>query len=431
MRSRAVVVPLRAVAPLLAALLVAGGGCGGVVTRDSDPGGEPATKRCLASAPWTRQQALNSSFAGKNDYFGASVAVSGDTAVVGAWRANFGSAYAFTRSGSTWTEQQRLTAAESILLDHFGAAVAVDGARVIVGVPLDDDEGLYSGSAYVFTLSNATWKQQEKLTASDGTIQDFFGTAVAVNGDTTVVGAPSNDGGGSGVGAVYAFVWSGTAWSEERLVVSDTWRGNKSFGGSVAVDGDTVVGGAPGDDEGGVAAGAAYVFTRSGSTWSQQKLMASEAAERRSFGGVVAVSGDTIVVGAAHDDEWGTDSGSAYVFSRNGSTWTEQQRLVASDASGGQLFGAAVAVDGDTVVVGAPAESVAGAVAGSVHVFSRAGDAWVHQQQLEVRDAPAGYRFGGSLAISGRTLVVGALSEEAGAGSTGTVYVFERCLPAE
>ena len=209
--------------------------------------------------------------------------------------------------------------------------------------------------------------EQAKLMASDAQASDYFGYSVAVAGDTVVVGARDEDSEGLNAGAAYVFVRNGTTWTEQaKLMASDAQAGDW-FGYSVAVSGDTVVVGAYYEDSGGSDAGAAYVFVRNGTSWSQQgKLVAGDAQADDQFGQSVAISGDTVVVGAHYEDDGGSDAGAAYVFVYDGTAWTEQDKLVAGDAQVDGRFGYSVAVSGDTVVVGASGE---GSYAGAAYVF--------------------------------------------------------------
>jgi hypothetical protein len=315
----------------------------------------------------------------------------------------------------TWSEQQKLTASDEAWNDDFGTSVALSGDTAVVGAPFDDDAGSASGSAYVFVRSGTRWSQQQKLTASDAAPNDDFGLAVAVSGDTAVVGAIGDDDAGRDSGAAYVFVRSGTRWRQQQKLTASDAASSDLFGNSVAVSGDTAVVGARGDDDaGGVNSGAAYVFVRSGTRWSQQqKLTASDAAPNDDFGLAVALSGDTAVVGA--------ENNSAYVFVRSGTRWSEQQKLTASDAAAGAggFFGNSVAVSGDTAVVGAYADVDAGGDSGAAYVFVRSGTRWSEQQKLTASDAAAGIRFGNSVAVSGDTAVVGAYADD-------SAYVFVR-----
>ncbi len=243
------------------------------------------------------------------DSFGTSVAVSGDTAVVGVWlddhvggNTDEGSAYVFVRSGGVWAQQAKLIASDAAANDRFGLSVAVSGDTVVVGAHFDDHAvGIDHGSAYVFVRSGGVWTQQQKLIASDAAADDQFGYSVAVSGDTAVVGAwADNHLGGNDAGSAYVFVRSGVVWIEQAKLIASDAELFENFGNSVAVSGDTAVVGARNDNyPGGVQAGSAYVFVRSGGGWTQQvKLTPSDAAVSDEFGISVAVSGDTAVVGA-------------------------------------------------------------------------------------------------------------------------------------
>ena len=237
--------------------------------------------------------------------------------------------------------QVKLTAIDARAGDTFGNSVAVDGDTIVAGAPEDSSS---RGSAYVFVRNGATWARQAKLTASDGAAGDLFGAAVAVSGDTIVVGAHGDDGVGPlpyiGEGSAYVFVRNGTTWTEQAKLTPSDGGSGVLFGNRVTVDGDTIVAGAQGDDDAGMASGAAYVFVRNGATWTEQaKLTAADGAGADFFGVSVAVSGDTVVAGARGDSDVGTASGSAYVFVRNGATWTQQAKLTASDAAANDLFG--------------------------------------------------------------------------------------------
>ena len=286
---------------------------------------------------WQIEAELTASDAAANDWFGWSVSVSGDTALVGAYGDDdggsaSGSVYVFTRSGGVWSQQAKLTAADAAAVDYFGYSVSVSVDTALVGAPRDDDGGSGSGSAYVFTRSGGVWTQQGKLTASDAAADDNFGKSVSVSGETALIGAPLDDDGGSTSGSAYVFTRSGGVWTEQQKITASDVAAGDYFGYSVSVSGDTAVVGAPNDDDGGSASGSAYVFTRSSGVWTQQqKLVAADAAADDQFGVSVSLSGDTTVVGALYDDDGGSASGSAYVFTRSGTVWTEQQKIVASE----------------------------------------------------------------------------------------------------
>jgi predicted amidohydrolase len=325
-------------------------------------------------------------------------------------------------------EDQELTASDAAAGDAFGDSVAVSGNTAVVGASFSNDAGgINSGSAYVFVRNGSTWSQQAKLTASDVTADDLFGRSVAVSGDTVVVGAYRDDDGGVDSGSAYVFVRSGNTWSQQAKLTASDGAADDLFGRSVAVSGDTVVVGSYLDDDGGVNSGSAYVFDRNGTTWNEQsKLTASDAAERNWFGVSVAFSGDTVVVGASLQSYYREGTGSAYVFVRNGTGWVEQAKLSGSDADWTDYFGRSVAVFGDTALVGAPVVEGGG---GSVYVFVRNGATW--SQETKLTAPTVGARFGTSVSIFGDTAVVGYPFEgqdmgNPGATAIGSAYVFKR-----
>jgi hypothetical protein len=384
------------------------------------------------------EQKLTASDGATEDSFGYSVAVSGATVVVGArgddigGNGEQGSAYVFEIHRGSWVETQKLTASDGAAGDQFGASVAVSGATIVVGAVADDIGGNGDqGSAYVFERHRGSWVETQKLTASDGATEDFFGVSVAVSGATIVVGAFLDDIGGNGdQGSAYVFERQGGSWGETQKLTASDGAVDNLFGNSVAVSGATIVVGAHRDDIGGnVYQGSAYVFARRGGSWVEtQKLTASDGAAGDLFGLSVAVSGATIVVGAPGDNIGGNVyQGSAYVFVRRGGSWVESQKLTASDGAAGDLFGASVAVSGATIVVGAPGDDIGGnGDQGSAYVFERQGGSWVETQKLTASDGAAGDEFGASVAASGATIVVGARGDTIGGNFLqGSAYVFE------
>ena len=401
-----------------------------VTHRVTDDFGATATARRTVSpgtpGPYERLAKLTADDAAEIDNFGESVAISGDTAVVGArYDDDVGSAYAFVRADGAWTQQAKLVAADPAPHDNFGGSVAVSGDTAVVGASHDDDGGEDSGSAHVFVRSGGVWTRQATLTADDAAADDTFGTSVAVSGDTAVVGALSDDA-GTWSGAAYAFVREGGAWTQRAKLVADDVTSHDYFA-SVAVSGDTVVVGAPGADAGDLDTGAAYVFVREGGAWIQRaKLVADDAAREDIFGASVAVSGDTAVVGARYDDDAAQSSGSAYVFERDGDAWTQRAKLVGDGAARYDLFGYSVATSGDAVVVGALNDDDAGADAGAAYAFVREGGEWTRRAKLTPGDAVRPVWFGASVGVSGDAVLVGAPYDDGTVEWSGAAYVFGR-----
>jgi hypothetical protein len=336
--------------------------------------------------------------------FGGSVAIYGSTAVVGA-PAGFskpGVAYVFVRSGTTWKRQAKLTASHSAVGDLFGESVGIYKSTVVVGA---EDAGVGRGAAYVFVRSGTTWSQQAKLTGSHGAGKEHFGRSVAIYKSTVVVGAPFKH---FATGAAYVFVRAGTTWSRQGELTASDGAQNDLFGNRLAMDGSTVMVAACCDHT-----QAAYVFVRSGTAWSQQAELTDPPAADENFGWSLAISGSTAVVGAPLAN---SRTGAAYVFLRSGTTWSLQATLTASAGAAGDWFGFSAAIYGSTAVVGAPFKN---SNAGAAYVFARVGTAW--SQQAELTGAAKDV-FGGSVSMYGSTAVVGAAGVFR--SKTGAAYVF-------
>ena len=292
-------------------------------------------------------------------------------------------------------EAQKLLAGDGVEDDEFGYSVSLSGDTAVIGAFLDDDNGSQSGSAYVFVRNGTgVWVEQQKLLASDAAYDDRFGSSVSVSDDTAVISAVGNDDNGDSSGSAYVFVRDGSGvWREQQKLLASDAAENDYFGRSVSVSGDTAMIGAYEDDNNtGDFYSSVYVFERDGTgVWrEQQKLTASDAAAFDEFGRSVSVSGDTAVIGASWNVYYssGDDSGSAYVFERDGTgVWREQQKLTASDAVGDNLFGISVSLSGDTAVIGANYYDGYGPYSGSAYVFERDGTGvWREQQKLTASD---------------------------------------------
>lgn len=363
----------------------------------------------------------------KNDYFGASTSVSGDTVVIGAeedddWGTNSGAAYVFMYDGSNWVEKQKLTAGPGSARDRFGTSVAIDGDIIVVGAIRDDDKAYNAGAAYVFAYENKNWVEKEKLTAGDGAAVDYFGTSVSISGETIVVGAKYEDARGFSSGSAYLFTYQGSSWVEEKKLFASDGAAYDFFGASVSISGETVVVGAEGDDG---SSGAAYLFIYDGKNWTEkQKLTASDRASGDNFGASVAVSGDSAVIGAKNDDDNGANSGSAYLFMYGTKSWTQEQKLTAGDGAGGDNFGVSVAISDDTIIVGAEGDDDGGGDSGSAYVFMYDGKIWTQQQKLTASDQAGGDNYGVSVAVSGDSAVAGAKYDDDKGSNSGSAYVY-------
>jgi uncharacterized delta-60 repeat protein len=365
-------------------------------------------------------------------------------------------------------QQAYLKASNTGAHDNFGWSVAISGDLAVVGAPNEDSSTIGinnapnesagdAGAAYVFERSGSNWSQLAFLKASNPTDQDRFGSSVSISGNTIVVGAHGENAIRNNAGAAYVFVWNGFYWSQQAYLKASNPQAEAFFGFSVAIAGDTLVVGAPQESSSSTGvnstpntsageAGAAYVFYRSGTSWTQQAyLKASNTDAGDHFGNAVALSGETVVVGAPQEDSNGssptdngaTDAGAAYVFTRATTTWSFRAMLKGTSNAAGDTFGQSVALDGTTLVVGAPGTNKNGGVA---HVRVGSGAGWILQQELsdgsrDIEPSPAsfgawGHRVGSSVAISGEVLIVGAPKGSAGwfhSGASGRLaYVYTR-----
>ncbi|MFX0194869.1 MAG: Ig-like domain-containing protein [Candidatus Hodarchaeota archaeon] len=383
-----------------------------------------------------REGKLTASDVDASDYFGNSVAISGDTAVVGAPYAYGknrygGAAYVFVRIEIYWVEQAKLTASDGDSGDCFGWSVAISGGTVVVGARYADAIDTASGAVYVYVRNGTSWREQAKLDASDGSKYDRFGESVAISEDeaTVVVGAPYETEQCENAGAVYVFRRDGTSWREQAKLTASDAGAEEYFGSSVAISGAIAVVGAPYDKKEGQNVGSAYVFAWDGTAaaWREQaKLTASDAGNAH-FGVSVAISGATVIIGAAVDDQFGYNAGAVYVFGRDGTSWREQAKLIASDSRAYDKFGWSVAMseNGTTMAVGAPYDKEKENV-GKAYVFTWDGTAaaWSEQAKLTASDGAEGDLFGSSVAISGGTAVVGAYCADPHGSLSGAAYGF-------
>ena len=315
-----------------------------------------------------------------SDQFGHSVAISGDYAIVGApfddaGATDAGSAYIYFRSGTTWSLQATLPNPAPAQDDQFGWSVAISGDYAIVGARLDDHSGVTNtGSAYIYFRSGTTWSLQATLPNPAPAQDDQFGYSVAISGDYAIVGAYLDDPSGvTNAGSAYIYFRSGTTWSLQATLPNPEPATSDQFGHSVAISGDYAIVGAFADDPSGVTdAGSAYIYFRSGTTWSLQSTLPNpERASSDQFGFSVAISGDYAIVGARLDDHSGvTNTGSAYIYFRSGTTWSLQATLPNPAPVSGDQFGWSVAISGDYAIVGASADDPSGVTdAGSAYIY--------------------------------------------------------------
>ncbi|KAL1495128.1 hypothetical protein AB1Y20_016995 [Prymnesium parvum] len=441
------------------------------------------------------------------DFFGYSMALSGDTLAVGAFDddscatgvtttaatvatdngcGGAGAVYVFTLSFPTWTLQAYVKAPAVPASDRFGDSVALSGDTLAVGAYLEDscatgvsttpatDDGCSSaGAVYVYTRSGTTWTFEAYVKAPAVTADDNFGDSLALSGNTLAVGAYSEDScatgvsttaatddGCDGAGAAYVYTRSGTTWTFEAYVKAPVVSSGDSFGGSLALSGDTLAVGAYSEDscatgvstttatdDGCSSAGAVYVYTRSGTTWTfEAYVKAPVVTSGDSFSGSVALSGDTLAVTAYGEDSCATGvstttatddgcdtAGAAYVYTRSGTTWTFEAYVKAPDVTASDSFGDSLALSGNTLAVGAYGEDSCAtgvsttaatddgcSVAGAAYVYTRSGTTWTFEAYVKAPAVTSSDYFGRSVALSGDTLAVGAYFEDSCATGVST-----------
>jgi len=406
------------------------------------PGLQEAYYKAIDPAIITDNQRILTNDGDEDARFGSSIAISGDTAVVGAIGVKgtdggvfAGAVYVFVNDGVQWVEQVKLVLPNSQERDLFGKSVAISGDKLLVGAPQVGDSD--AGAAYVYVRNGNAWNQQNILTASDAAERDSFGSSVAISGETIIVGASADDDEARNSGSAYVFIQTDNTWSEQaKLRASDPGL-RRNFGGSAVILGNTAVIGAPSfyDDQ-----GAVYVFKRNGTVWSEEdKLQPSSVSGRRLssddttpdrqvrirrdarnyFGRSIAFSGNTIVAGSSGEDARGRDSGAVYVFTKSGTEWREQAKLL-SDPSDKGGFGASVAFSGGTLIA-------SGRVYDSAYLFTRSGNTWNQQGKLKPSSLPEGGSLGDYIALSGDVVMVGDTGGlgEVGIPRVGSVYVFD------
>lgn len=394
---------------------------------------------------FTQAKKLTPDDAAEFDNFGHSVAINGDTVVIGATDSNgkvadSGSAYIFERDVPTpgaWGQVRKIFASDGMAGDKFGDSVSISADTVVVGSR--DGEGMVpdTGTAYIFernVFSTGAWGQVKKIFAGDGAEDDQFGISSSISGDIIVVGARFDDDIPNSSGSAYIFYRNHPTsgpWGEVRKVVAEDAAAFDNFGASVAISGNTLVVGSFRDTHhSNPSAGSAYIFERNhggADNWGQsKKLIASDYRVSDWFGASVAISGDTVIVGALNGDGNGANTGSAYIYERDypsPGAWGQRKEIFASDGMLNEKFGISVSISGDTVVVGADFADENGAV----YIFNRnegGPDNWGQVQMITACDAKSFDGFGHSVSISGNTLVAGTPQDNDNGSSSGSSYVF-------
>ncbi len=378
------------------------------------------------------EQKITASDADALDEFGTAVSISGDYAIVGASRNSddgyrSGAVYIFVRNGEEWIEQAKLTASDADREDYFGRSVSIDGDNAIVSSYRNDDDGIDSGSAYIFIRNGEEWVEHSKLTASDANSNDFFGWRVSIDSNYAIISAHGNDENGEDSGSAFIFFNDEEEWLEQVKLSARDINEDDHFGKSVSIDGDYVLVGANRDTQEGIRSGSAFIFTRDGEDWYEHaKVVPSDADSADHFGFSVDICGDLAIVGApANNVEGFVNSGSAYIFEKEGDEWREQAKLIASDADSGDQFGFCVSIEENYAVVGAHGNNNDGGDwSGSAYIFIREGNEWIERRKLIASDIGREDGFGYFVSANGDNVIIGSPGHSEDGENSGAAYIY-------
>lgn len=381
---------------------------------------QPATEASPAPT-WQQVTKLLPDDTDAFDTNGASIAIDGDTAVVGVYgNANeTGAVYVFRRTNEQWQQDGVLVGNDLQANDRFGSSVAVAGSTIVVGAPGGDELARNAGAAYVFSHRDGGWTQEAKLLADEGHESDYFGRSVALNESRIVV---------AGRGSGYAFHRDEGQWRQEAALVAQDAPAYEEFA-SVAISATTAIVGTAVSEYGDFT-GSVYVFTLQDGEWAQQaELCALDDRPADRFGRSVALDGDTALVGAQGSRQGQT--GAVYAFRRQNGEWNQEAKLTAEDPEGGDSFGLSVSLDGDTAIICARDDDVIGERSASAYIFERRNGQWQQEAKILPDEGEQWDWVVVDADVSGDTAVVWTQEEdEYGVPSPGSAYVYRRTVPS-
>ena len=366
----------------------------------------------------------------QGDIYAAAMAVDGNVALVASeWDddqgKDSGAVFVYRCDGRQWVEEQKLLPSDGQAGDNFGRSLELDGNLAVVGTHWDDDNGEKSGSVYAFRYNGAAWVQEQKLLASDGKADDRLGNTVSVDGDVIVAGAWKKNGGGKNSGAAYVYRFNGLQWVQEQKLVASDREAYDGFGRHVSVSGNVIAVGTWQDDDGASNGGAVYMFRHTGTSWVQeQKLVASDAGTNSFLGWSVYLDGRTVVAGAYGDSPKGTQSGAAYVWRYDGASWSHEHKIVPRDGSAYDYFGFSIALDGDNLAVGAYVKLTEFLGPGAVYLYRYRNNEWSKFRKIVPSDGAPQDAFGFHVALKGKLLVTGSWRDDDAGADSGSAYLY-------
>ncbi|XOV78695.1 MAG: FG-GAP repeat protein [Aestuariibacter sp.] len=330
----------------------------------------------------------------------------------------------------SYATQYKLLPDDGKATDHFGFSVAIDGTTALIGAYKADAKNVPdSGAAYVYSLGSAGWEQQAKLVAEPAHADDTLGGNVALKNHMAMLGVRNRDDKGADAGAVFAFERKANSWSQTQILTAIDAKPGDAFGQSIALTERFLVIGAPHSDSPDKDTGSAYVYIRDKNTWQfQGKLTAKDGAAGDLFGISVAIDGDTILVGADLNDEKAENAGAVYVFVFDGKQWGQQAKLMAEDGANTDIFGVRVALLGDTALISARRDDIedVGVDVGSAYIFERIKNKWIQTQKLVAPDGETDDRFGRGVALNNEIALITAMQDDTNGTDTGALYVFKK-----
>lgn len=374
------------------------------------------------------EQKIIASDSNREHRFGAPVAVSGDTMVVGVRSDDepftaAGAIYIYDWDGDRWVFSAKMRNSVNASTSSFGQVVAIDGDTIVVGTP-EDSSPRDAGAIYVFERIGGTWTEQARLRPSNVQGGAKFGTAIAVDGTRIVVGAPREDGANENEGAVYVFERKDGVWQETGKVAPAQARKDAQFGQTVDLFDDLIAVAAPRDDALGRQIGAVYAFERRGAQWIESARLVPDQKQDGYFGLALSIDDETIVVGHAQSSGGLSRSDTVYVFAKRGDQWSLDTKLVAPELDSHPAFGESVDISGGVIVVASPSGLFKGDSKGSVSVFVKVGSTWMHSMNVQSSDGVLDDGFGAVAAVSGRHFVVSSQFSDGPFQNTGAVYAY-------
>ncbi|MBQ4848358.1 FG-GAP repeat protein [Pseudoalteromonas sp. MMG005] len=340
------------------------------------------------------------------------------------------SCFALIAISQSYAKQQKLLPDDAKTGDQFGFSVAIDGTTALVGAHKADAKSTQdAGAAYVYSLNAGGWQQQAKLVAKPAYANDTFGGNVALKNDIAMLGVIKRDDKGEDAGAVFAFEKEVNSWSQKQILTANDGKSGDAFGQSIALTERFLVIGAPHSDAPEHDSGAVYVYIRDKGAWRfHTKLTAKDGADGDLFGISVAIDGDTILVGADLHDEKAEQAGAVYAYVFDGKNWHHQAKLTATDGEKVDIFGVRVALLGDTALISARRDDVEGigTDAGSAYIFERVKGKWIQTQKLVAPDGKADDRFARGVALNKETALISAMHHDMNGSNAGALYVFKK-----